>query len=200
VHRGRVHQAEADLDRWSSAWRPVLTGAALDDPDTLTRWPAQHPASAPDIRAALDRHARRRAATEHPEDAERLDHAREAGQRYETATNAYYELRSDLERRSHQPLYDTGATDEIPELTQRVAAAQQRVRQADQRTEGLYRDPAITSHPDHTTLLAQAQTAWLHETITASRHATAHTHQPIHSTRHEPYQHIEPDHGRGISR
>ena len=199
LHRGRVHQAETDLDRWSSDWRPVLTGAVLEDPDTLTRWPASHPSSAPGIRAALERHARRQAAAEHPDDAQRLDHARQAGQRYDTATNAYVAC-SDLERRSHQPLYDTGATDQIPELTQRVAAAHQRVRQADQRAEGLYRDPAITNHPDHRTMLAQAQTAWLQDTIAASRHATARTHEPIHASRHEPYQHIQPDHGRGISR
>ncbi|MDT4979760.1 MAG: hypothetical protein QOG07_1639, partial [Pseudonocardiales bacterium] len=200
LHHARVHQAETDLDRWSNAWRPVLTGAALDDPDTLTRWPAQHPSSAPDIRAALERHARRHAAAEHPDDAQRLDHARQAAQRYETAANAYYVARSDLERRSRQPLYDTGATDEIPELTQRVAAAQQRVQGADQHAERLYRDRAITNHPDHTTLLAEAQTAWLDDTITASRHANAHAHQPIHTSRHEPYQRIQPDHGRGISR
>lgn len=81
LHRGRVHQAETDLDRWSNAWRPVLTGTALEL-ETLTHWPAQHPSSAPDIRAALERHARRQAATEHPDDAERPDRARQAGQRY----------------------------------------------------------------------------------------------------------------------
>jgi exodeoxyribonuclease V alpha subunit len=197
LHRGRLHQAETDLDRWSGAWRPVLTGAGLD-PETLTRWPAAHPSSAPDIRAALERHAHHRAAAENPDDAQRLDHARQAGQRYETAANAYYQLRSDLQRRSHQPLYGTGATDEIPDLTSQVTAAEHRVQQADRHAERLYRDPAITSHADHPTLLATAQTAWLEDAIAASRHTTAR--KPIHSIRPEPYPHIEPDHGRGISR
>jgi exodeoxyribonuclease V alpha subunit len=197
LHRGRVHQAEADLDRWSSAWRPVLIGAGLD-PETLTHWPAAHPSSAPDIRAALERHARRQAADEHPADAQRLDHARQAGQRYEIAANAYCQLRSDLQRRSDRPLYDTGAAETIPDLTSRLTAAEQRVQQADQHTEHLYREPAITCHPDHITLLAEAQTAWLKDTITASRHATAH--EPTHSIRPQRYQHIEPEHDRGISR
>jgi hypothetical protein len=134
------------------------------EPDTLAYWPAAHPSTGPDIRAALQRHAHHQAATEHPDDATRVEHARQARERSETAANAYYEARSELQRRSHQPLYDTGAAETIPDLTQRVAAAQQRVEQADQRAEGLYRDPAITSHADPTTLLATAQTAWLEDT------------------------------------
>ncbi|MCW2631976.1 MAG: hypothetical protein JWR88_938 [Pseudonocardia sp.] len=78
--------------------------------------------------------------------------------------------------------------------------AEHRVQQADRHAERLDRDRAITSHPDHPTLLATAQTAWLEGDIAASRRTTAHAHKPIHSIRPEPYQHIRPDHHRGISR
>jgi exodeoxyribonuclease V alpha subunit len=199
LHRARIYQAEADLDRWSNAWRHVLTGAALD-PDTLTRWPAQHPSTAPDIHAALDQHARRQAATEHPDDASRLDRAGQAREHHDAASAALHQARSELQRRSHRPLYDTGAADQIPDLTSQVSVAEHRVQQADRHAERLDRDPAITSHPDHPTLLATAQTAWLEDDIAASRRTTAHAHKPIHSIRPEPYQHIRPDHHRGISR
>lgn len=58
------------------------------------------------------------------------------------------------------PSYDSGAAQEVAELTRRVDAARQAAARADQRVAGLIADPALTHHPDRDTLLTAARTDW----------------------------------------
>ena len=132
MHRGRVRDAQRHLDTWANRWAPAFPDSDLDMP-TLRRWPIGHPSNVPRIAEALYQHAQRLAAAEHPHHVARLNTARQARERYDAAATAYQQARRQLEQVSHQPLYDTGAAELIPDLTDEVVAAQHRVTRADQR-------------------------------------------------------------------
>jgi hypothetical protein len=152
----------------------------------------------PRIAEALYQHAHRLTAAEHPDQAARLNTARQARERYHATATVYQQARRQLEQVSHQPLYDTSATELIPDLTDEVAAAQHRVASTDQRVATLASDPAITSHPDPGGLLNCARAAWHTEQILDYQQPAFRPIDPARSIRHEPYPTPQIDHGRSI--
>ena len=88
----------------------------------LARRPVAYPSTVPQVAFALHQHAQRLAAAEHPDQATRLGAARQARARYDAVAASYHEARRQLEQLSHQPVYDTGAAELIPDLTDRLAA------------------------------------------------------------------------------
>jgi hypothetical protein len=163
---------------------------------TLRRWPIGYLSCAAH-RRGLHLHAHRLTAAEHPDQAARLIlHGRPASDT--TRPTAYHQARRQPRTVSHQPLYDTSATELIPDLTDEVAAAQHRVASTDQRVATLASDPAITSHPDPGGLLNCARAAWHTEQILDYQQPAFRPIDPARSIRHEPYPTPQIDHGRSI--
>jgi exodeoxyribonuclease V alpha subunit len=199
VHRGRVRDAQRHLDTWANRWAPAFPGSDLDMP-TLRRWPIGYPSNVPPIAEALDQHAHRLAAAEHPDQAARLNTARQAIERYDATATAYQQARRQLEQASHQPIYDTSAAELIPELTDEVAAAQHRVVSTDQRVATLSIDPAISRQPDPDTLLDAARAAWHADRVADYQQRAFGRTDPTRSISHQPYRTPQIEHGPSISR
>ena len=87
VHRGRMRDAQRHLDTWANRWAPAFADSDLDMP-TLRRWPVGYPSTVPRIAEALHLHAHRLAAADHPDQAARLDTARQARERYDATATA----------------------------------------------------------------------------------------------------------------
>jgi hypothetical protein len=185
IHRHRVADAQARLDAWTDLWAEVLTGTAVD-PGRLQAAPRVWRSDIESVGDALDQHARRLAAADHPEHAAQLHTARQARELYEDASTAYHQARAELSRRSSLPVYDTGAADQLPELTERVEDARQQVDQADQRVDRLAKDPAIASNPNPAAVLQDTKVVWLAERAFAHRHAAARAASPFRSLHHDP--------------
>jgi hypothetical protein len=168
IHRGRIRNAKQHLDTWTDRWSAALTGSDLD-PTSLRHWPDGYRSTNGRVSTALERHARLLAADDLPDQAAQLRTAELARQQYNAAAQAYHQTRGDLQRRSPLPTYDTGAADQLPELTKHVEAAQQRVQSIDQQIDLLTNDPAITSHHAPQALLQHTTTRWATDQRAASR-------------------------------
>jgi DNA repair exonuclease SbcCD ATPase subunit len=199
IHRGRLRDAHEHLDRWEARWREMLTGSELD-PARLRHGPAVWRSSVEPVADALDQHAQRLAAAALPEHAARLRTAQHARDQYDTASSAYHDAWRELRSTSHLPVYDTGAAEQLPDLTEQVQAAQRRVSDLDQRVERLSRDPAITSLPDPQALLQRAETAWTLEQAAAYQQAVSREPSPFVSLSRDPYPAHEVEHGPSIGR
>ena len=121
IHRGRVRNAQQHLDTWTATWSPVFAGSDLD-PRQIAARPIVFGSHVQRVTDALDEHARRLAAADHPDEAARLHAAQQARDRYDAAAAAYHQTRHNLQQRSHLPVYHTGAASQLPELTERVEA------------------------------------------------------------------------------
>ena len=198
IHRGRVHNAQQHLDTWTATWSPVFAGSDLD-PRQIAARPIAFGSHVQRVTDALDEHARRLAATDHPDEAARLHAAQQARDRFDAAAAAYHQTRANLQQRSHLPVSRTGAAGQLPELTERVQDAQHRVRSADQQIERLTTDPAITSHPDPRALLGHAHTGWATEQA-AHHQAASRPSSPVRSIRHDPAPIHHIDHGPSLGR
>ena len=199
IHRGRVRDAHEHLDRWEARWSEMLAGSELD-PARLRYGPAVWRSSVEPVADALDQHAQRLAAVALPEHAARLRTAQHARDQYDTASSAYHDAWRELRGTSHLPVYDTGAAEQLPDLTEQVQAAQRRVSDLDQRVERLTRDPAITSLPDPQALLQRAETAWTLEQAAAYQQAVSREPSPFVSLSRDPYPAHEVEHGPSIGR
>jgi hypothetical protein len=123
-----------------------------------------------------------------------------ARQEYNAAAEIHHQARGDLQRRSPLPTYDTGAADQLPELTKRVEAAQRRVQSIDQQIDRLTKDPAITSHHDPQALLQQTKTSWATDQRAASQEAASRISHRVRSARHDPTPISRVDHGPSLGR
>jgi thymidine kinase len=199
VHRGRIRDAQQHLATWTAAWAPVFTVTALDRRQLSAR-PLAFPSNVPFVGEALYQHARRLAAADHPDDAVRLDTAKRAREGYDSAATAYHQARRELEQVAHRPVYDTGAADLIPELTNNLDATRRRVLAADQRVDRLSSDPAVTSQPDPHTLLDSTRAAWHADQIEACQQRAFSPSGPSRPLRHQPAPAPQIDHGPSIGR
>jgi hypothetical protein len=164
---------------------PVFADTDLD-PRQLADRPLAFPSNVPRVAEVLYQHAHRLASAEHPDQVGRLAAARQASHRYAAAATACHEARRELEQVSDQPLYDTGAVDLIPDLTDRVDAARQRVTYADERVAGLSSDLAITSQPDPASLLAVTRATWQAEQVAEHQQRAFGSGELGRSINHEP--------------
>jgi exodeoxyribonuclease V alpha subunit len=199
VHRCRVRDAHQHLDTWANLWGATFADSDLDL-QLLRQRPAAYPSNAPRIAEALFEHAQRLAVAEHPDHFARLAAARQASERYESAGNAYHQARRQLEQAAHEPVYDTGAAELIPDLTDQAHAAQHRVSSADQRVASLARDPAIIGQPDADTLLDAARAAWHADRVADYQQRAFGPTDPTRSISHQPYRTPQIEHGPSISR
>jgi exodeoxyribonuclease V alpha subunit len=199
MHRGRVRDAKQHLDAWAATWSPMVVDGDLDLRQ-LARRPVAYPSTVPQVAFALHQHAQRLAAAEHPDQATRLGAARQARARYDAVAASYHEARRQLEQLSHQPVYDTGAAELIPDLTDRLAAAGHRVAAADQRVQRLSADPAIIGQPDPDALLETARATWNVEQIVDHQQRAFRPSDTARSIRHEPHPTPQIDHGPSIGR
>ena len=199
VHRGRVRDAQQHLDAWATRWAEVFTGNDLEL-QGLRQCPGGYRSNVRQVADALYQHAQRLAAADHPEHAARLRGAERACEEYDAAAAAYHQARRELEQLSHQPVYDTGAAEQIPDLTQRIEVARHRLSRADQRVDQLATDRAITSQPDPQTLLEAAEASWAAEQVAAYQHAAFGPSSPFRSPRPEPHPTQQIDHGPSMSR
>ena len=178
IHCGRVRNAEQHLDTWTATWSPVFAGSDLD-PRQIAARPIVFGSHVQPVTDALGEHARRLAATDHPDKVARLDAAQQARDRYLAAGAAYQQARANLQQRSHLPVSTTGAASQLPELIERVEVAQHRVASTDQRVATLSLDPAITSHPDPRALLRHAHAGWATEQAAVHHQAAARASSPV---------------------
>jgi exodeoxyribonuclease V alpha subunit len=199
VHRGRMRDAQHHLDTWANRWAPAFPDGDLDMP-TLRRWPIGDPSTVPRIAEALYQHAHRLAAAEHPDQAARLNTARQARQRYDATATAYHQARRQLEQVSHQPLDDTSAADLIPDLTDEIAAAEHRVASTDQRVATLSLDPAISRQPDPDTLRDAARAVWRVDRVADYQQRAYGPPDTLRSIRHDAHPTPQIDHGPSIGR
>jgi exodeoxyribonuclease V alpha subunit len=199
MHRGRVRDAKQHLDAWAATWSPMVVDGDLDLRQ-LARRPVAYPSTVPQVAFALHQHAQRLAAAEHPDQATRLGAARQARARYDAVAASYHQARRQLEQLSHQPVYDTGAAELIPDLTDRLAAAGHRVAAADQRVQRLSADPAIIGQPDPDALLETARATWNAEQIVDHQQRAFRPSDTARSIRHEPHPTPQIDHGPSIGR
>jgi hypothetical protein len=177
----------------------MLAGSELD-PARLWHGPAVWRSSVEPVADALDQHAQRLAAADLPEHAARLRAAQQARDHYDTASSAYHDSRRELRCTSGLPVYDTGAAEQLPDLTEQVQTARRRVSDLDQRLEQLTRDPAITSFPDPQALLQRAETAWTLEQTAAYQQTVSREPSPFESLSRDPYPAHEVEHGPSIGR
>jgi hypothetical protein len=177
----------------------VLTDSNVDTA-RVRQAPAAYRSTVEQIADALQAHARRLAAADHPEHAARLHAAEQAHAHYDAVSTDYHQARAELRQRSQRPGYDTGAADQLSELAEKVHTAQRRVHETDRRVERLTRDPAITSHPNPDTLLRHAETTWAIEQASAYQHTLARTTSPAASLRHDPAPVHQVEHGPSIGR
>ena len=138
--------------------------------------------------------------TTSPDQAAQLRTAELGRQQYNAAAQAYHQARGDLQRRSPLPIYDTGASSQLPQLTKLVEAAQRRVRSVDQQIDRLTKDPTITSHHDPQALLQQTKTSWATDQRAASQQAESRMSHRVRSTRHDPTPISQVDHGPSLGR
>jgi exodeoxyribonuclease V alpha subunit len=199
VRSGRVRDAHQHLERWTASWMPVFADTDLD-PRQLADRPLAFPSNVPQVAEALYRHAHRLALAEHPDQVGRLAAARRASHRYAAAAATCHEARRELEQAAGQPVYDTGAVDLIPDLTDRVDAARQRVTDADERVAGLSSDLAITGQPDPASLLAVTRAAWQAEQVAEHQHRAFGPRERARSINHEPHPPQQVDLGPSIGR
>jgi exodeoxyribonuclease V alpha subunit len=199
VHRGRIRDAQQHLATWTAARAPVFADTDVDRHQLSVR-PLAFPSNVPLIGEALYLHAQRLAAGDLPDHAARLDAARHARERYDSAATAYHQARRELEQVAHRPVYDTGAVVLIPELTNNLDAARRHVLAADQRVDRLSSDPAITSRPDPHTLLDSTRAAWHADQIEAHQQWGFSHSRPARSLGHEPAPVPHIDHGPSIGR
>ncbi len=201
IHRTRLRDAQQQLDIWTARWAPVLAEANLD-PARVHARPSVWRSSLDQISDGLHAQARKLAAAEHPEHAARLRAAQQARERYDAASGDYHRASAELRRRSHLPVYDTGAAEQLPELTERLTAAHHRVHDLDQRVARLSSDPAITSHPDPERLLRDTETRWVTEQAAAAAYqrAALDRSRPATSIRHDPAPVQQIDHGPSMGR
>ena len=92
IHRGRVRDAQQHLDTWTATWSPVFAGSDLD-PRQIAARPIVFASHVQRVTDALDEHARRLAAADHPDQAARLHAAQQARERYDAAAAAYHQTR-----------------------------------------------------------------------------------------------------------
>jgi hypothetical protein len=199
IHRGRVCDAHDHLDAWTARWAPMLTDSNVDTA-RLRQAPAAYRSTVEQIADALQAHARRLAAADHPEHAARLRAAEQAAAHYDAVSADYHQARAELRQRSQRPIYETGAADQLSELAAKVQTAQRRVHETDQRVDRLTRDPAITSHPNPHKLLRDAETTWTIEQASAHQHTLAAATGPAGSLRHDPAPVHQVEHGPSIGR
>jgi exodeoxyribonuclease V alpha subunit len=199
MHRGRVRDAKQHLDAWAATWSPMVVEGNLDLRQ-LARRPVAYPSTVPQVAFALHQHAQRLAAAEHPDQATRLGAAHQARARYDAVAARHHEARRQLEQLSHQPIYDTGAAELIPDLTERLAVAGHRVAAADRRVQRLSADPAIIGQPDPDGLLESARATWNAEQIVDHQQRAFRPSDTARSTRHEPHPTPQIDHGPSIGR
>jgi exodeoxyribonuclease V alpha subunit len=201
VHRGRARDAVQHLGTWTAAWAPVFADSDVD-PHQLAARPIAFPSNVERIADALYQHARRLAAADYPDQAARLGAARVANNRYEAAATTYQHARRELRQVSRRAVYDTGAADLVPDLTDKVHTAQQRVTAADQHVATLSASVAITTQPDPERLLDAARAAWHADRVAAYQRATFGRSGPWRPISHErePYPAQQIDHGPGIGR
>jgi hypothetical protein len=177
----------------------VFTGSNVD-PRRIAARPIVFGSDVQRVADALEEHARRLATADHPDHAARLRELHNACEQYEAAAAAYHQTRHNLQQRSHLPVYHTGAASQLPDLTERVQAAQHRVRTADQQIQRLTTDPAITSHPNPQALLRHAHTGWATEQAAAHQHAASRASSPVRSLRNDPAPVHHVDHGPSLGR
>src|SRR5207344_844210 len=84
IHRGRVRNAQQHLDTWTATWSPVFAGSDLD-PRQIAARPIVFGSHVQRVADALDEHARRLAAADHPDEAARLRELHNAREQYEAA-------------------------------------------------------------------------------------------------------------------
>jgi hypothetical protein len=194
-----VRYAQQHLDTWATRWTDVFADSDLD-PQAIRQRPVGYRSTVRQVADALYQQAQRLAATDHPQQAARLRAAERAREDYDAAAAAYHQGRRELEQLSHQPLYDTGAAELIPDLTDRLAAAGHGVAAADQRVQRLSADPAIIGQPDPDALLETARATWNAEQIVDHQQRPFRPSDTARSIRHEPHPTPHIDHGPSIGR
>jgi exodeoxyribonuclease V alpha subunit len=199
VRRGRVRDAHQHLERWTASWMPAFADADLD-PRQLADRPLAFPSNVPRVAEALHRRAHQLASAEHPDQVGRLAADRQASRRYAAAAAACHEARRELEGVSGQPVYDTAAVDLIPDLTDRVDAARQRVTSADERVARLSSDLAITSQPDPASLLAVTRATWQARQVAERQQRALDPRELGQTINQEPHPPQQGDLGRSIGR
>jgi hypothetical protein len=162
--------------------------------------PAAYRSTVEQIADALQAHARRLAAADHPEHAARLRAAEQAHAQYDAVNADYHQARAELRQRSQLPVYETGAAGYPYELAEKVHTAQRRVHETDQRIDRLTCDPAITSHPYSFKLPRNTETTWAIEQASAHQHTLAQATSPAGSLRHDPAPVHQVEHGPSIGR
>jgi conjugative relaxase-like TrwC/TraI family protein len=196
LHRGRVRDAEKELDRWRDAWAPVLADSGLD-PHDLHQQPHAWHADAPRIGAALHEYAQRLARAEHPGHTALEEFAEQTRATAETAEHCYREREYQLRAEFGLPHYRT-VTERVPDLTDAVETARQRLDAVEDRMTALVNDPAVNS-PEAELLLRKARQYWQHD----------HTRDNPHLGLADPIAHpfgtptftsSRYDHSRGLSR
>ena len=199
IHRGRVRDAHDHLDAWTTRWAPVLTDSNVDTA-RVRQAPAAYRSTLEQIADALQAHARRLAAADHPQHAARLRAAEQAHAQYDAVSADYHQARAELGQRSQLPVYETGAADQLSELAEKVQTAQRRVHEIDQRVDRLTCEPAITSYPNPDKVLRNAKTTWAFEQASAYQHTFVRATSPAGSLRHDPAPIHQVEHGPSIGR
>lgn len=199
IHRARVRDAAQHLQEWAAAWAPVLAHIEIER-ERVRQRPISYPSNTPLIADALYQHAQHLAAAEHPEHATRLRTAEHAREHYGAAAATHHQARRELERLAHGPVYDAGAGDLIPDLSDNVDTAQHRVASADRRVATLSCDPALTSRPDSDTLREVTRAAWHADRVAEYQQQAFAASSPLRSLSREPNPTPEIDHGPSIGR
>jgi exodeoxyribonuclease V alpha subunit len=156
LHRGEVHAAQEQLDRWVAKWSDIID---LHHRPGRVRDVALRGLRPEDLDAALARHARLVAESHHPAETAILRRADRLDAAANRAADRYVELSRQADRevgnlRGYTP------NERLPELLDKTRAAERRIVTADERVARLSDDPAITTSPDPAGVLRAARADW----------------------------------------
>jgi conjugative relaxase-like TrwC/TraI family protein len=159
LHRGRVRDAQAELEAWVARWPDVAIGShasaeRLRDPYC---WYTLDDTA----RATFAERAGQRAAAEHPDNPGLLMIAATASAEAAAARGALYDAEERLVWTGTMPAHSPER--HLAGQTARLKVAAVRADQADAHVKALSSDPAITSQPDPKRLLDAAQAGWRHD-------------------------------------